>query len=172
MRRATNILELLTVAAVCGLGACSTERATVAGDPVTDTVPKYSMAGGLNVYNTQLRSRVPTATAFGHAQVKCPNDPYRAGLPQDPHRMTISGIIFNPDANALGEGAGIYFYSGFSGDEVGTLVAPLDITLPPNPVRNFRFDGTTEITAELAGQISNDPAQYSIRIGNLEGFFR
>ena len=161
-------LRLTAAAMVMLLSACSSDTAT---SPAAAKLlsPKFALTGGLYVFNSQLSPIVSGVTAFGHVQVKFPNDPIRNVIPSPPPiSVAIEGIIFNPDLNSLGTESGIYYSPGGLGDTFATLVAPLGVTLPPSPIRNYNLDATVSISHELATQLVTS-SSYTIRIGSLEG---
>lgn len=165
----TRIASRILIAAVAVTAACSPDSSPLNTEPIPDSSPRFSLAGGLYVFNSQLSPIVSDVTAFGHVQVKFPNDPIRNVIPSPPPiSVAIEGIIFNPDLNSLGTESGIYYSPGGLGDTFATLVAPLGVTLPPNPIRNYNLDATVSISHELATQLVTS-SSYTIRIGNLEG---
>ena len=163
-----NLIHLSAAGTALLLGACSPETATAPGVTQNTVAPRFSLAGGLYVFNSQLRSTVSTVTASGHVQLKFPNDPLRNFVPSPPPiNVLISGMIFNPAGSSLGTDSGIFYNAGGLGDS-DILVAPLNIALPPNPVRNYSFDAAASISVELARELVTD-SHYTIRIGNLQG---
>lgn len=170
MQPGTRARQFAAVGTAVLLSACSAEAPTSPVAKKDIPAPNFALAGGLYVFNSQLTPLAGSGiTASGHIQFKFPNDPVRNAIPSPPPiDILISGIIFNPDGNSLGTESGIYYSPGGLGDTFATLVAPLNIALPPSPIRSYSFDAAATISTELATQLVTD-AHYTIRIGNLEG---